>query len=128
MEKLGPDTNALNWFEIPVHDMPRAQTFYETIFEVQLTVMNLADRQMCLFPSQVPKIGGAIVKSPIHHPSRGGTILYLNANPDLKLVLNRIEAAGGKIIMPKTNIGNGLGYMAYFVDTEGNMLALHSGA
>ncbi len=127
MEKLSANTNALNWFEIPMLDISRAQLFYEHIFDIQFQKMEMKDMVMLLFPSQAPKSGGALVKSPFHHPSKEGAIIYLNANPDLKLVLNKIEAAGGKIVMPKTAIGNNLGFMAFFVDSEGNTLALHSG-
>jgi predicted enzyme related to lactoylglutathione lyase len=58
-------------------------------------------------------------------PSATGSIIYLNANPDLQNVLDRIEQAGGKVTMPKTSIGQN-GFMAFFTDTEGNIMALHS--
>jgi predicted enzyme related to lactoylglutathione lyase len=53
-------------------------------------------------------------------------VLYLNANPDLSPVLGRIPAAGGKVLLPKTQITPEIGYKAVFEDTEGNRLALHS--
>ncbi|HNP53532.1 MAG TPA: hypothetical protein PKK69_02900, partial [Ferruginibacter sp.] len=55
-----------------------------------------------------------------------GPLVYLNANPDVQLVLNRVEAAGGKIIVPKTEISPEYGFMAVIIDTEGNRVALHS--
>jgi predicted enzyme related to lactoylglutathione lyase len=61
----------------------------------------------------------------MHTPSATGSIIYLNANPNLQNVLDRIENAGGKITMPKTSIGQN-GFMALFTDSEGNTLALHS--
>ncbi len=110
MEKLGTNTNALNWFEIPVTDVNRAKAFYETI----------------LFPPVAPNSGGALVKSSNHHPSAQGSIIYLNGNPNLQTVVDRIEAAGGKIAMPKMVISPETGSMAMFVDTEGNLVGLHS--
>jgi hypothetical protein len=53
--------------------------------------------------------------------------MYLNANPDVNLVLDKTVQAGGKIIVPKTLIGEDTGYYAFIVDTEGNRIALHSG-
>jgi predicted enzyme related to lactoylglutathione lyase len=53
-------------------------------------------------------------------------IVYLNGNPDLKTVLDKVESAGGRVIMPKTQISPEIGYMAFFVDSEGNRMALHS--
>ena len=57
----------------------------------------------------------------------GPIVIYLNANPDLQLVLDRVSAAGGQIIMGKTLIDDQVGYMAFIVDTEGNKVGLHSG-
>jgi uncharacterized protein len=128
MTKLSATTNALNWFEIPVTDIPRAKHFYATVFDTEMTAMpiDMPDMEMVVFPSQSPHSGGALVKSPMHVPSHTGSIIYLNANPDVQLVLDRIEGAGGKVKMPKTNIGSDFGYMAFFEDTEGNTLGLHS--
>ena len=71
------------------------------------------------------KVAGGLAQSPMHTPSATGSIIYLNANPDLQEVLDRIEKAGGKVTMPKTSIGEN-GYMAFFSDTETNKVALHS--
>jgi predicted enzyme related to lactoylglutathione lyase len=125
MEKLSENTNALNWFEISVSDLERAKTFYETAFDIKLTFMQMMDNEMLMFPSGPPHVGGALVKSPNHKPSAEGSIIYLNGNPDLQAVLDRIEPAGGKITLPKTSIGEN-GNMAFFMDTEGNLVGLHS--
>ena len=101
MEKLSKSTNALNWFEIPVRDMTRAKKFYEEAFGIEMQEMNMMNMQMAMFPSQSPHSGGALVKSDYHKPSAEGAIIYLNGNPDLQLVLDRINGAGGQITMPK---------------------------
>ncbi|MDR6563048.1 MULTISPECIES: VOC family protein [Arcicella] len=127
MEKLSATTNALNWFEIPIIDVERAKKFYETIFDIEMIPLEMMSMQMLMFPSQSPKSGGALVKSPYHTPSTTGALIYLNANPDLQLVLDKIESAGGTVTMPKTNIDPETGNMAFFIDTEGNLVGLHSG-
>jgi hypothetical protein len=73
-------------------------------------------------------IGGALCDSGgFYKPSSTeGPLIYLNANPNVQIVLDRIEAAGGKIIVPKTLISDDIGHMAVFIDTEGNRIALHS--
>lgn len=126
MEKLSKTTNALNWFEIPVTDLARAKNFYEQAFDIEMQEMNMMDMHMAMFPSQSPHSGGALVKSDFHKPSSEGTIIYLNGNPDLQVVLDRIKDAGGEITMPKTNIDAETGNMAFFMDTEGNLLGVHS--
>jgi uncharacterized protein len=128
MKKLGTDTNALNWFEIPVTDSKRAGAFYATIFDVEMTTlpMDMPNMEMVVFPPQSPHSSGALVKSPMHIPSHTGSLIYLNGNPDLQLVLDRVEGAGGKVKMPKTAIGSDFGNMAFIEDTEGNTVGLHS--
>ncbi len=121
-------SNSLNWFEICVTDLPRAKKFYETIFGITMEPWDLPGFEMAVFPS-VPgngKATGAIVKSESHVPSMDGCIIYLNADPDLSAVLGKVDAAGGKVLMPKTHISDEIGYMAFFSDSEGNRMALHS--
>ena len=81
---------------------------------------------MAVFPSSGAGATGALVYIPEHKPAAAGPLLYLNANPNLDIVLARIEAAGGKLLMTKTKLPNNFGYMAIFFDTEGNHMALHS--
>ena len=127
MEKLGPGTNSLNWFEISVNDIDRAATFYEKIFDISLMRMEMMGMKMAAFPSEPPHSGGALVQSSEQKPSMDGAVIYLNGNPDLQFVLDRVSAAGGQIIMGKTLIDDQVGYMAFFIDTEGNKVGLHSG-
>lgn len=121
-------TNALNWFEIATNDLARAQKFYEEVFRIKMEAMDLDQLQMRMFPGEGAngKVGGAIVKSAMHKPSEEGTLVYLNANPDLADALGRVEQHGGKVLMPKTHISDHIGYMAFFMDTEGNAVAMHS--
>jgi len=121
--------NALNWFEISVNDIIRAKKFYETVFEIEMTLKDMMGMKMAFFPTDDSsgKVGGGLVQSEMHKPSTDGAVIYLNGNPDLALALGRIETAGGKIVMPKAFISNEIGYMAFFIDTEGNKVALHSG-
>ena len=83
---------------------------------------------MALFPYEPGsgKASGALVKSQWHQPSVEGPVIYLNANPTMDSVLEKIDSEGGKILMDKTQISPEIGYMAFFLDTEGNRVALHS--
>jgi len=121
-------TNALNWFEIAVTDLVRATKFYEMIFDIKMIPADMPRMKMALFPTDYMsgKVGGALVQSEVLHPSAKGTLVHLNANPDLKLVQDQLEKAGGKVTLPKTLITDKIGYKAFFIDTEGNALALHS--
>lgn len=121
--------HAISWFEIPSTNLERATKFYETIFGVQLIAMDTPNIKMRLFPLEdMTGVGGAIVDSGgFHKPSvTDGPLIYLNGNPDLENILNKVETAGGKIMVPKTEISPEYGYMAVFIDTEGNRVGLHS--
>jgi len=121
--------NAISWFEIPTTNIDRAQKFYETVFEISMIPLDMPQLQMRLFPVADPmNIGGALTyNKEFYKPSAtDGPLVYLNGNPDVQMILDRIEGAGGKIIVPKTQISPEYGYMAVFIDTEGNRMALHS--
>jgi uncharacterized protein len=121
--------NAISWFEIPSSDLTRATKFYETIFGVTLNPLDLPNIKMRMFPLEdMMGVGGAIVDSGgFHKPSTtDGPLVYLNGNPDLQKVLDKVEPAGGRIMVPKTEISPEYGYMAVIIDTEGNRIGLHS--
>lgn len=125
---MDKNTNALNWFEIPATDFQRAKKFYENIFGIQMDVQNMMGMDMAFFPMEGGngKASGAVVKGEMYKPSMEGSIIYLNANPAMDNIVAKIEKEGGKILMPKTQITPEIGYMAFFVDSEGNRMALHS--
>lgn len=121
--------NAVNWFEIPVKDLDRARDFYETIFDSQLEEpTEMLGMKMVSFPYEPAngKVSGALVQSEMHEPSQTGAVVYLNANPSIQEVIDRIEEAGGTVVLPRTEISPEVGYMAFFIDTEGNKVGLHS--
>lgn len=122
------NANSLNWFEIPANDINRAKNFYEGIFNIKMDTNEMMGMKMAFFPADMAsgKANGGLVQSEMHKPSMDGSIVYLNANPKMDGVLSKIEAAGGKVMMPKTKISDEIGHMAFFVDTEGNKVALHS--
>lgn len=121
--------HAVSWFEIPVNDIDRAQQFYEAIFDIKMIQMDMPGFEMRIFPTtDMTDIGGALAKSEgFHKPSAdSGTLIYLNGNPDVQLVLDRVEQAGGKIVVSKTEISPEYGHMGVFLDVEGNRIGLHS--
>lgn len=121
--------NLVSWVEIPATDLDRAQKFYEDIFEVKLIKMDFPNLRMRMFPlDDAMGVGGALCDSGgFHKPSlTSGPLVYLNGNPDVQIILDRVEAAGGKIMVPKTEISPEYGFIAVFSDTEDNRIGLHS--
>lgn len=118
--------NSLNWFEIPVTDFERAKKFYSEIYEFDMPIQQMGNAEMGFLPVERGGIGGAIVKCDEYEPSRKGSVVYLNGGEDLQVVLDRIEAAGGSIEVPKFKISDENGHCAFFIDTEGNRVGIHS--
>ena len=126
---MSESKHILSWFELPVSDMDRAKSFYETIFDIELQLMELGENfKMAIFPGGQSVVGGALVwNAEYYKPSNShGPIIHFNANPDLQIVQDRIEEAGGTVSISKRGIGPGRGFMAVFEDSEGNRVALHS--
>lgn len=117
--------NYVSWFEIPAVNFQQAVNFYNHIYEIEMEKNFDGKYAMAFFPAR-SGIGGAIVAGPGSTPSDSGPLIYLNAGGDLNRILQRIESAGGRVVMPKTLISEESGYFAIFIDSEGNKLALHS--
>ncbi len=117
--------DSLNWFELYVADFDRAKRFYEAILKAPLQEAPCNGR-MAVFPhDNMAGVGGAITQMDGVSPGGGGTLVYLNVEGDLDGTLERIPAAGGSVVKPKTSIGEH-GFIAIFKDTEGNCVGLHS--
>lgn len=119
--------NMVGWFEIPVNDMDRAKAFYESVFQVEIKIVDFGGLLMGWFPDrgEVQGAQGTLIKQESYIPSQEGTLVYFISD-DVQNELGRIEAAGGKIYQPKTQISPEHGYMGVFIDSEGNRIALHS--
>ena len=112
-------TNALNWFEIPVTDMDRAKAFYGEVLGSELKAFSdVGGRAEMILPYQ-DGVGGALVQHDDYVPSQEGSVVYLNSGDDLSVPLGRVEKAGGKVLVEKMGIGEN-GFIAFFLDTEGN--------
>lgn len=125
---MDKNSHTVSWFEIPAADMDRARKFYETIFDIEMQELPMPEFKMVTFPMEMGSghVHGALCQHEMYTPSENGTVVYLNANPDIQAVIDRIEPAGGKIVIPKTQISEEIGYMAFFIDSEGNRVALHA--
>jgi predicted enzyme related to lactoylglutathione lyase len=118
--------HAIHWFEIFVSDLDRAVRFYQTALDIELRRQVEDGRPMALFASAVKEgVGGALVRQPGREPTESGALVYLDADGKLDASLARVERAGGRVVMGKTDIGPP-GFIALVRDTEGNLVGLHS--
>ena len=118
--------NPVTWFEIPVIDFPRAKSFYEKVFEIELSEQAMDNMTMAWFPWEQEGAGctGTLIKAESYVPSHSGTLVYFSVK-DIEATLDRAATHGGKILFPKFSIGDH-GFCGHFEDCEGNRVALHS--
>lgn len=120
--------NPVNWFEIPVTDMTRAKEFYQAVFGIEIVETEMGPNKMGWFPMEMgaPGAAGTLIQGEAYKPSQEGSLVYLHVDaidPTLKI----IDSNGGKTLVPRTSIGEH-GFIAHFVDTEGNRVAVHETA
>ncbi|MBT1695423.1 VOC family protein [Fulvivirgaceae bacterium PWU4] len=118
--------NLVSIVEIPTADFSRAMDFYQKILAINIEVVEMEGIKMGLFPNAGDGTVVQLLHADGYKPSVDGTVIYLNGGDDLQKVADKIEANGGRIVTPKTEIGPDMGFYAVFTDTEGNKLGLHS--
>jgi predicted enzyme related to lactoylglutathione lyase len=124
-------SNPVGWFEIYVQDMSRAKAFYEAVFQGTLEELKnpdpegFPDMEMWAFPMSMEGVGapGALVQMK-GCPSGGSTLVYFSC-ADCAIEAARAASHGGTVFKEKMSIGEH-GFIAIVVDTEGNMIGLHS--
>ncbi|MYD09603.1 MAG: VOC family protein [Chloroflexi bacterium] len=124
--------SVINWFEVPVADFERAKTFYETVLDKQLFVNDQRETMgsiLGVFPHD-GQVGGCLVHNPQYGytPSAEGTLVYFTITGNMDSALTRVPAAGGQVLLPKTELGEnaGGGYVSWVRDTEGNKVGFYS--
>jgi predicted enzyme related to lactoylglutathione lyase len=119
--------DAVSWFELPATQLDRAVTFYSTILGTRLgEIAEADDRRFAMFPAE-GGVSGAVVQGTSYVPSEEGALVFLNAGDLLQPVVERVEPAGGRVLLPRMDMGE-WGVAAFIVDTEGNRVALHATA
>lgn len=122
--------HALSWFEIPVQNLDRAQSFYEALLGRSMRREAMGPSQGAVFAYQPGSgVGGALMCGPTAPASAsGGTLVYLDATPSLDAALARAVAQGGRVALPRQALPEGMGFFAHIFDLDGNRVGLHADA
>ena len=119
------DSRLISWFELPSKDINRAVKFYNDVLGTNLQIIDFGGMNMAMFTDNPAITGGAIVENEFSFPSNNGTTVYFFVE-DVEETINKVEGAGGSILVPKTQISEEYGFYGQFMDTEGNKIGLHS--
>ena len=119
--------NAVHWFEIPVADITRAQTFYAAMLGAPLRLEPMGEQTLAVLPYTEPGVGGALICGPkVSPPGAAGAIVYLAAEPDLDSTVQRALAAGAELLVPRVDLPSGMGAFVHIRDLDGNRIGLHA--
>ena len=120
--------HAIAWFELPSADFKRAVTFYDNILGTHLKVEKFGPNatDMAVVPSGEGGTAGCVIHDAKYKPYADGAVVYLNCEPSIDRVLDRVADAGGSVILGRTALPPGMGYFAHIADSEGNRVGLHA--
>jgi uncharacterized protein len=115
-------TNTIMHFEIPADDVARAKSFYERAFGWKIS----DPWKMGYFFVETKKKGEEGINGGLLQRTTPGQpfMNYLTV-ASIDAACKKLEAVGGAVIMAKTEIGQQMGWIAAFKDTEGNIIGLH---
>ena len=116
--------NTIVWADIPVTDMDRARKFYGAVLQADIELMPGVE-DVALLPMERGEASADLVRSDKQKPGAGGCTVYLNSNGDPEGMIERAVAAGGQVAMPVSDMGEMVGSIGYFIDSEGNRIGVH---
>lgn len=129
--------NPVVHFEIPVDDLDRASDFYSKTFGWEIKKYDMPANSSTggepyygiiateTDENDMPSVPGQINGGLMKRRSPGQCFMNYIQSEDISAQLETIKANGGEILMPKTEIAPGMGWIACFKDTEGNLMGLH---
>jgi predicted enzyme related to lactoylglutathione lyase len=122
--------NTIVWADIPVENMDRARAFYAAVLDGEIPLMDGANGDVALLPGNPMggEVSGDLVRGEDHKPGAGGVTIYFDSKGDPEGMIERAVAAGGKVLMPVTSMGDMVGFIGFFEDSEGNRIGVHKPA
>lgn len=125
--------NAIVHFEIPADDVERAEDFYKKTFGWKISKFDMPDGADPYYivhtvetdENQMPKEAGGINGGLMKRKDPAQPFMNYISVESIEKALEDVQANGGEVAMPKTEIAPGMGWIGAFKDTEGNLMGLH---
>jgi len=124
MSDFNSRNNRVVWFDIPVADLDRAQTFYAAMLGIKVHREQFEGYSFCVF-DHTDGNGGCLVSGKDSISATAGILVYLNVDGRIRDACVQVERLKGRILEAIRAIGPH-GFRAIVVDSEGNRVALHS--
>lgn len=127
---MGKLADKVSWFEIPADDIARVGKFYSTVFgwatppmgnDATFALTVAADENGN--PTEAGGINGGFHKR--QGASDSGPVINIHVE-NIDKCLKEVEKAGGRIIQPRTEVGEYGLSMALFCDSEGNIMGIYN--
>jgi predicted enzyme related to lactoylglutathione lyase len=114
--------NSIVHFEIPADDVERAKKFYGKVFGWKIS----DPWKMNYFLVETKTKGEEGINGGLmQRKMPGQPFMNYVAVDSIDAYCKKVEKAGGVIVLPKVEIGQGMGWIAAFKDTEGNLMGFH---
>jgi predicted enzyme related to lactoylglutathione lyase len=127
--------NTVVWADIPVTDLDRAMKFYNAVLQIEfqrvggmegIALPAPPDQSASTSDQQGPMpVSFDLAMGENQKPSTEGCTIYINSHDDPEGMLQRAAAAGGTVLMPVTDMGEMVGSIGFFMDSEGNRIGVH---
>ena len=114
--------------DFPAHDLEAAGKFYANLFGWK--IQHIPEFDYMTFATEAGSGGGFVrvgdeSSDPGSLSYKPGEVLVYVSTDDIDATLARVEALGGRPLVPKTEIPN-IGWYAVFVDPTGNRVGLYT--
>lgn len=119
--------NKVVHFELPAENMQRVESFYHSVFgwkffhvqDLNYHMVHTQQTDEKGMPKEVGAINGGFYKKT---SSEDAPVIVIEV-PSIDLYAKKIEKAGGKVVMPKQQVGE-MGLYMKVKDPEGNIIGL----
>ena len=119
--------NSIVHFEIPADDLARAKAFYEKTFGWKIKAFPMPPGQEYFGVTTRMKGEAGIDGGMMKRKMPGQPFTNYVAVKSIDAMNKAVQANGGTIVLPKQEIGQGMGWISAFKDPEDNLIGLHQG-
>jgi len=112
------------WASIPCTDLDRAAKFYAHVTGHEIFRMPGMEDQVATIVGEPGEMSVSCDLNTGGKPGVDGPTPYLSAFGDIQGMVARVKEAGGSVLQEPQNMGDMVGWVAFFIDSEGNRMGI----